>query len=370
MIKTKYPLFDVNFMAGYVPWDLHALNLPYHAHFDANDWGMGARLMAQNHVNATRFFLATGEKEGDLDNFLLPFYRTSSGKHNLRKWGTGMNVIEGRLENFWERDITTVICLASGIKGARFKHTVWHGDNNINNTCTDHRDFTRDRKTKNVYKDVLEMLWERWKTKPVIFNLLNEVYNYEWHDEMMTYARSIGIPGKRLAFEKWDSGHCEDLLKEFDCWMLIHGVNHIGWFNKWHRRGRALQYEYFVPFDWVGSDSDGHDPEFPGQGLKGVNWNPLFRRPAPQHMRQGLIHDKRKQGAGWIIMSAGAYYTHPHGDRPHFDEWKRVALDGLTKDECRQWDVDWKLFSYRKWLKRKPLGELKAIRKAMNKLFG
>ena len=185
----------------------------------------------------------------------------------------------------------------------------------------------------------------------------------------MRYARAIGIPANRLAFEKWDSGHCEDLLKEFGCWMLIHGPNHVGWFRKWHRNGRELQKDYFEPFIWVASDSDGYDAEFPGQGLKGLNWNPNFRRPAPQHMRTGLIHDHRHSGAGWMIMSAGAYYRHPEGDKPHYQNWLRTALHGLTKAECRDEGVDWNLFSYRKGLVRKPLGELKAIRKAMNKLF-
>jgi len=44
-------------------------------------------------------------------------------------------------------------------------------------------------------------------------------------------------------------------------------------------------------------------------------------------------------------------------------------MDGLTKEECKQQNVDWNLFSYRKGLKRVPLGELKAIRKASNKMF-
>ena len=173
-----------------------------------------------------------------------------------------------------------------------------------------------------------------------------------------------------MAFEKWDSGHCEDLLNEFGCWMMIHAVNHVGWFRKWHRRGRALQREYFVPFKYVASNSDGSDAEFPGQGLKGLNWGNTLRKPAPQHMRQGLIHDKRKHGAGWMIMSAAAYYSHPDGDKPHYERWKHVAINGLSKDDCSALEVSWWLFSYWKWLKRKPLGELKAIRKAMNKLFG
>ena len=173
MIKTKYPLFNVNFMLGYVPWDLHALNLPYHTHFDSHDWAEGAALSAKNRVNATRFFFSTGEKAGDLDDFKLPFLKLPSGKFDLTQFGSDFHDIEWRLEKFWERDIHTVICIASGIKGPRFAHTVWHGANNINDTCTDHRDFTRDQQTKKMYKRVLKNLWELWGDKPVIFNLLN-----------------------------------------------------------------------------------------------------------------------------------------------------------------------------------------------------
>lgn len=376
MIKTKYPLFETGFILGHAPWDLHALNLPYHSHFSREDWEEGAKLCAQNRVNTVRFFLSTGGAGPDADNRFIPFLRKQSGKYDLLKFGPEMEEIKWRLEKFWERDITTLIVIASGIKGVadRFEQSVWCRKNNINETTHDHKRFMDHEKTIRAYKRVLKNLWERWRDKPVIFEFINEPgfanrTMFNWYDTMMSYCEHLGIPNNQFAFEKWDSGYCHELLEMYRCWMFIHGVNHIGWFNKWHRRGRSLQKDYFVPHDYVASDSDGADGEFPGKGLVGKLWNQNFKRPAPQHMRQGLIHDHKKSGAGWMIMSAAAYYKNPIPDRPHYDDWRHAAMDGLTKEECKQQNVDWNLFSYRKGLKRVPLGELKAIRKASNKMF-
>ena len=377
MIKTRYPLFDVKYMAGYVPWDLHALNLPYHAHFDKYDWLQGAGLMAKNGVNATRFFLSTGEKEGDLDNFILPFLKQPSGKFDLTQFGLDFYEIEARLQKFWERDIWTVICIASGIKENRFQHTVWHRKNNINETTDDYRYFMIDPKTIDIYKAVLKNLWEAWVGKPVIFEFINEpphdtVIKFRWYDWIMNYAKQLGIARHHFAFEKWDSSKIIDLLEAHGCWMFDHGVNHVNYFKRFHR---GEMQEIYEAYDWIAADSDGHkisegEWDLRGKGLKGLSWNDNFRRPSPKHMKDGLIYDHKHGGKGWIIMSAAAYYKHANGDQPNFVDWQHAAIPGLNKDECKSWSVDWRLFSYQKGLRRKPLGELKAIRKAMRKLFG
>ena len=330
MIKTKYRLFEHNYLLGYVPWDFHALNLPFHASFDALDWEHGAELMAKNRVNGTRFFLATGEKVGDLRNYHIPFLRTDD-KFDLTKFGEDdMNQIEWRLEKFWERGIATMICLATGIKGQRFKHTVWHKDNNINGTTDNHRDFMAHLGTKMTYMKVIRNLWKRWKHKPVIFEFINEPHAFSnkaqltWYKRMMTYCLTLGIPRRQYAFK---------------------------------------------PYDYVACNSDGACEEFPGTGLVGRSWGDELRKPAPQHMKEGLKHDYKKDGAGWFIGSAGAYFANAEGDKPNFEHWRLAAVDGLNKLECKFQGVDWNLFSYRKGLKRVPLGELKAIRKA-SKILG
>jgi len=373
MIKTKYPLFEYWYLLGIVPWDFHALNLPYHLHFDSLDWEEGAGYIAKNRGNGTRFFLATGEKEGDLENYHLPFLKKNNGKFDLTKFGNGMTEIEWRLEKFWERVIATMICIATSIKGPRFKHSVWHKRNNVNGTTDDHKRFMGHEKTKEIYKKVLKNLWLRWKDKPVIFELINEPHaftdhqKYEWYQEMMDYCKSLGIPPHQFAFEKWDSGKCWLLLKKYDCWMFVHAMNSLKHMKRVHKA--SMQREYFESFRFVASNSDGADPEFPGTGLVGKTWGEVLKKPAPQDMKEGLKKDYKKQGAGWFIGSAAAYYKNPEGDRPNYVHWKNVALNGLTKDECRQQNVDWRLFSYRKLFKRKPLGELKAIRKAAKKIF-
>ncbi len=372
MIKTKYPLLEHGFLLGYVGGDFHHLNLPYHAHFDRDDWAERCELEAKNRVNGERFFLATGEKEGDLENYFIPFKRMPNGKFDLTKFGEDMEEIEWRLERLWERDIATMICIATGIKGKRFKHTVWHKQNNINSTTDEHTRFMSHAKTKAIYKRVIKNLWLRWKDKPVIFEFINEPLAfrtepmYAWYQEMMDYCLEPGIPSNQFAFEKWNSGRCYDLLKKYNCWMFIHAMNSLDHMKRIHTG--EMQKEYFREFEYIGENSDGAC-EFPGTGLVGLTWGQSLRKPAPQDMRRGLIHDKRKKGAGWFIGSAAAYYKNPYGDKPHFADWKHVAIDGLTKEECKYWGVDWNLFSYWKWFKRYPLGELKAIRNASNRIF-
>ena len=372
IIKTKYPLFEHNYLLGYVPWDFHALNLPFHANFGAQDWEEGAALMAKNRVNGTRFFLATGEKAGDLRNYHIPFLRTD-GKFDLTEFGENdMKEIEWRLEKFWERGITTMICLATGIKGQRFKHTVWHKSNNINGTTDNHRNFMDHLGTTRTYMKVIRNLWARWKHKPVIFEFINEPKafgykkQYSWYRKMMTYCLTLGIPRRQFAFEKFNSGLIEDLLKKYNCWMFCHAMNSLEHMKRIHRG--EMQGYYFNPYEYVASNSDGAG-EFPGTGLVGKGWGKSLRKPAPKDMQNGLKLDYRKNGAGWFIGSAGAYFANVEGDKPNFEHWRHAAVDGLNKRECKFQGVDWKLFSYRKCLKRKPLGELKAIRKA-SKILG
>ena len=365
-------------MIGYVDKDLHGLNLPYHEGYTKENWKATAKYETTHNINTKRFFLATGEKEGDLDSFLFPFHRKKTGRFDLFKLGGDIDEIEWRLEKYWERGITTVICIASGIKENRFRHTIWHRRNNVNETTTDCKRFMDHEGTIQAYRKVLRLLWKRWKAKPIIFEFINEPEAFStstkrsWYFRMLHFCRDIlGIPMNRIAFEKWDSSKILDVLDTFNCWMFEHGVNHINWFKRFHRGEMQKIYE---TYDWIAADSDGAKKaegniSLLGEGLKGLTWNDDFTRPAPKHMKDGLIYDYKHGGKGWIIMSAGAYYKHPNGDKPCFSDWKHVALEGLTKAECREQNVNWNLFSYWKLFKRKPLGELKAIRKATNKLF-
>ena len=373
MIKTKYPLFKHGFLLGYDPCDYWVLNLPYHEGFTRENWPEVPELLAKNRVNGSRFFLLGTESKKHLHDFYIPYQREPGGRFDLTKFGVGMEEIEWKLEKFWERDIATMICIATGINGRGFKHTVWHGQNNINDTTDDHRRFMGHAETERVYRKVIKNLWLRWKDKPIIFEFINEPLAfrteqlYQWYRRMMDYCISLGIPTNQFAFEKWDSGRCEDLLKEYNCWMFCHTMNSLDHMKRIHKH--SMQREYFKPFDYVASNSDGVCESFPGSGLVGLPWNPTLKKPAPQHMRKMFIHDKRKSGAGGFWGSASAYVKSLTNDKPIFVDWKHGAIDGYTKAECKYYGVDWRLFSYWKWFKRHPLGELKAIRKASNRIF-
>lgn len=371
--KTKYPLFDVGFMMGAVPWDIWALNLPYTANFTRENWEEGANLMAQHGVNAVRFFLTGTENAGDLDRFLMPFKRVGK-KFDMTELGGEIDEILWRLEKFWERDITTMICVASGIKGKGFEHTVWHGRHNVNETTEDHRRFMTNDKTNEINAKVISLLCKVCPKDKAIIEGINEplsfstVERYNYHRFIMNYCKSLGLKGKHMAFQKWDSGCCHDLLKEFDCWMMIHAMNCIDHMKVVHKA--SMQREYFNEFYFVATNSDGTVKDYPGHGLIGKAWGKSLRKAAPLHILEMLKFDYKNSGAGCMFMSAGAYYKNLHNDKPNFRDWEHTNVGGLTRDECKEQGVDWSLFSYRKLLKQYPLGELVAIRKAAEELFG
>lgn len=389
---TKYPLFGegaIDFMSGYVPWDVHALNIPFHENFTREDWSAGAELLCKYGVNAVRFFVACGEQSGDINKYVLPFKKIGNNKVNLFDYNhPDMEEYEWRLNEFWKRGIATVLCLCTGIKGSRFEHTVWHGKNNNGyngNALTTNVDaFMTDKWSKLAVRKVAINLYKRWKQHPVIFETINEpqrfgnIENYNWQRYIIKGLKSNGCPMKKVGFEFWDSGKVEDLLKEFGCWAWQHGVNNIDWFRRFHKPGVEMQKFYFIPFEYVASDADGWlndswcpNYDFDGLGLVGWKWNHKFKKPCPTHMRDGLIYDYNHFGGGWIIWSAGAWYNKNDTGKPNYKDWYHVAIDGLTKEECKKWDVDWNHFSHipKGTSKRVPLGELVAVKIVMERIY-
>lgn len=389
---VEHPLFGVSgidYMIGYVPWDAHALNIPFTENFTREDWVEGCELMAKNGVNAVRFFLACGEKKDDINNYILPFKKIGNNYVNLFNYDhDDMVEYEWRLNEFWKRGIATVLCVCTGIKENRFSNTVWHGDRNNGypedvdgkivrrKLTTNCREFLIDGYTKLAVRKVTINLYKRWKNKPVIFEDINEPEGFgntekvNWHRYMLRGLKSNGCPKKKMGFEKWDSGLVLDLLSEFDCWCWNHGVNNLDWFVRFHQSGCELQKYFFDKFVYFAQDADGHIKDYPGRGLVGYKWDEDFKRACPVDMRNGLIYDANHNGGGWIIWSAGAWYNKNVSGKPNYKDWKYVAIDGLTREECEHWNVKWEDFSSIGLNAiRKPLGELKAIKDAVNVMF-
>jgi hypothetical protein len=148
--------------------------------------------------------------------------------------------------------------------------------------------------------------------------------------------------------------------------------------------------KYFDDFSFVGADTDGYKTkeghwDLMGEGLVGLNWNKEFIRPAPVHIEKGLIHTYRNSGSAWVIMSAGGVYKNANGRSPAYDDWKHVALEGMSPADLKEWQqlidrkhgqgfsdyIDYDNFSYPIGdVSRKPLGELVAIKRTMYFLFG
>ena len=399
---TKYPLFGegaVNFVSGMNPWDSHSISLPFHKNFTREQWSEGCELLSQYGVNFVRFFLATGEGPEDIGRMIYPFKKLGAHKVDLFDYDhDDMVEYEWRLNELWKRGITTMLTLCTGIKGSRFEHCVWHGDRNRgypekkndssivwHKLTTDHDDFMNHKYSRLAARKVAVHLDKRWKNHPMVIETINEPIgfgnneNHYWNTYILRGLKSNGCPGSKMAFGWFDSGKVEDLLNEFDCRVFRHGVNALDWFKRFHKRGCEMQKYYFVPFYGVGVDADGHTSntgempnyDFEGKGLIGWGWNKNFRRACPVDMVDGLLYDYYNSGGGWIIWSAGAWYNRNTSGLPNYNDWYHVAVEGLTKAECVKCGVEWYDFSFRPDLMedRIPLGELVAVKMAMERIF-
>jgi hypothetical protein len=400
---TKYPLFGegaVNFVSGMNPWDSHVISIPFHSNFTRAQWVEGCELLSQYGVNFVRFFMATGEGKDDINNFIYPFKKIGNNKVDLFDYDhDDMVEYEWRLNELWKRGITTMLCLCTGIKNKRFPYCVWHGDRNNGyperqsdgsivrkKLATDADYFMRDKYSRLSARKVGINLYKRWKAYPVVIEGINEPMLfgageiYDWTRYLQRGLKSNGCPGTKMAFAWFDSGKVEDLLNEFDCRTFPHGINAMDWFRRFHKPGTEMQKHYFVPFYGVGVDADGHisndgsmpNYDFVGRGLIGWTWNKNFIRACPTHMRDGLVYTYDHSGGGWIIWSAGAWYNKNDTGKPNYNDWYHTAIEGLSEAECRAWNVEWNDFSYipQGETQRIPLGELVAVKLAMERIFG
>jgi len=242
---------------------------------------------------------------------------------------------------------------------------------------TDHNEFMTHKYSKLATRKVGVSLYKRWKTKPVVIEGINEPIsfsageNFNWNTYLFRGLKSNGCPGNKMSFGWFDSGKAHDLLGTFGCRTFPHGINDLSWFQEYHKPHKHLQKYYFTQFPNFGVDADGALSEHPGTGLVGWLWNKKFKRACPVHMVDGLLYTYDHSGGGWIIWSAGAWYNKNSSGRPNYNDWYHVAVEGLTKDECIKWNVKWDEFSHipKGTTKRVPLGELPAIKLAMEAIF-
>jgi len=394
--QTKYPFFEYMYSIGYTPWDAHANSLPFTDNFTWENWCEGVELCRAHNVNLTRFFLVTRDGTG-LD-YVVPFKKIHKKYDLFDTDCEGYDELYKRLNEFWERGITTMLCMASGIKDVanRFKYSVWNGKNNVNGTVTESKNFMSHDPTEDVMVNmILHFHFDRgWKDKPVIYEIINE-YNANdvrmknFYTKVVVRLVNAGVPIERIAVEYWNSSKCWELSKERKgIIMPHHGCNHAETCGRLHR-GELQKYFHEAQIVFM-LDSDGqcNNPEegfYPGVGLVGLLWNANFRRYAPTHIKPSFIMDEALAGNGLIVWSAGAYYKNADGNAPNYKDWKKVAMTGLTEAEVNEWfkyfkkkrkeynkpvpsdfTVNPKLFVNKNG---NPVGELMAIKQATNRMF-
>jgi len=373
--KTIFPYID--FMVGYVPWDLHGFVIPFK---DGSSWTFrqfdnAAELLAKHGVNAIRLFAYCLEDKKSFLSFIHPipdhkgkfvFTYDSQGFLKLdEKYKVEMH---RRLDCFHKRKIKTIICLASGIKGHRYKWTMW--SRNYLDLPDDYKKFFTTKAVRMLFRDYVRAMVKEFDNPLVIWEVINEPQGINpsvldaWLTNIVDYiTKGLRVPQKRIMIEHIDSSITLEWLKR---WKKVlyshHGINTAWAFNRYHLKGCEFQKYFYKPYGRrIISDSDGAqtwDEKLVGRGLRGWNWNKEFSRPASWDMMIGLITDYVAGGGGWIIMSAGAWAKKTNV--PNMSFWKYCALEGLTEKEAWKFGIDYKL---------NKLPELKAIRRAVDKII-
>jgi len=371
---TKYPVTKCNKLLAYVPADLWGEVLPWRGpSFNRKSYRDMVELMAKHNVNGTRSFFSCTEGLWSWTNNLMPFMwvkrDTASNKFmvDLLKWNMpDLREYESRLNEYWKREMTTVI--VAGYM-SRWDDAVWNGKHNVNGTTSRSKfNFFVDSKSIKVYDKVLTKLCKRYADNPyVIIEFVNEPPTISpgvlanWYKGRLDVALRY-IPEDRLAINYFNSSKIFEVMDgRQDIWVFVHGVNNLSWFKRFHRKGCEMQKCFFEVYPHVCADTDGWIPSHIGEGFKGHSWFPGFRRPASDHMAKGFKYTIRHKGAGWVIMSAGAYVDDPTGHKPDLRRLKEIAIDGLKPEECGKYGVTYEL---------NKRGELKAIKSASNILEG
>jgi|Deesub1362A_J573_1020465.scaffolds.fasta_scaffold00107_85 hypothetical protein len=382
--RTIFPYSVYNFMVGYVPWDLDGFVIPFQ---DGTNWNMNrfefvGEESAKRGVNVIRLFAYCQERPDSIYRYIQPLeirndryiYRFRNGRLILSP--AYVNEMSRRLRVFHERGIVTIICLASGIKGFRYHFSMWNGRNSNIKSPSRPRAFIEDELVIAMFKDYCQAMVEHFDNPLVIWELINEPHEFEpkpltqWTYHMIDYlTKKLKVPQKRIMVQHIDRSLDGDdpagykWLKKYKKILYSHhGINTAWAFIRYHRHDRDFYKYFYKPFGRrIVCDSDGaqtYEAGLIGTGLIGKNWNPEFRRPSSFDMYHGLVYDYRNGGGGWIIMSAAAWVRST--TIPNIATWRKSALEGLTREECRKYGVSFEL-------NKEP--ELRAIERAVREII-
>jgi len=260
----------------------------------------------------------------------------------------------------------TVICLASGIKGFRYKWTMWSGSRSNLETDDDVKSFLFNPEVQMAFKSYVKAMVREFNSPCVVWELINEPHaltKYEkrykqWINEIVNFLVQLGVPKKRIMIEASGKSLDLDILERHNHFLYsYHGINTAWAFDRFHLSGCEMEEHFYKPYGRrIIADSDGAQTwadRLIGKGLRGYSWNKDFSRPSSKDMEEGLKKDFKKGGGGWIIMSAAAWVDKT--TVPKVSRWKKIALEGLTKAETKRYGVSWE---------DNKEGELAAIRQA------
>jgi len=378
---AKPPFLREVYLVGYVPCDLDFFVYPFKA---GTSWlfkrfGQMVEILSKAGVNATRFFSYCQEDANSSSEYIQPLrqiggryvFDYEDGKIVVNLTKRYKDEIHRRLECFHKRGITTIICLASGVKGFRYKWTMWSANkSNLKGASDSVEDFLLNAEVKRAFKAYAKALVKEFDSELVIWELINEPQGivrhrdkYQvWVNDIVKFLLQLGVPLNRIMIES--SGTSIDLkfLAGYRHFLYsYHGINTKWAFERFHRKGVEMQEYFYKPYGKrIIADSDGAqtwDKRLVGKGLKGYSWNKEFTRPATKDMMEGLIYDFRQGGGGWIIMSAAAWVE--ESTCPNLNLWERIVVQGLTEAQCAKYGVSYEDNS---------MPEMEAIKRAVNRI--
>jgi len=337
MHVCKYPLPEVGKVAGWSAFGYEGLT-----HYDVEDfitlalWDQAADLLAKNSINLHRFFaFCTGDNY--IKDCVQVFPNYSDGYDMTEIDSDYVEIVGPRLHSFFDRKVSAMSCLFSGIKNiaGRWSQNPLNGKNNSNGTTEDVARFYDDPETKKFSKVYIRNYHATFDNPYLIYELVNEANTsigrlVAWNWEMIAVLHDeLKVPYNRIAINSFDSRKVFDFLKK-GIHVSAHGVNSEKTVKRF-LTSKERKPLIASPTFWL--SGDGGDEFDAADGFVGLFHNKDYQHAAARQARNMLRMILKAGGFGIEFMPALAFID---GVVPNLQRIIDHGEAGFTKTELEQ----------------------------------
>ena len=309
------------------------------------------------YINTVRLFAYISEDPVYVANSVNPIPKVN-GKYDFKAGldDEYVKVTSPRLKSFHKRQITTINCLASGIKevGGRWNYSIFNGKNNVNQTTENRKEFMQHPKTIEMFDLYMENMVRQFDNDYIIWEFINEPIGFgkgeifRWYKARIQKLYSLGVPYHRIAIEGFNSRYMYELLP-LGIWCFYHGCNSPKTIRRWHT---SKERKELYDAGKMCASGDGGDEFGQARGLVEFGGS-KFRRASSEQMYKMIRYDLdpnymeaegkvHQTGNGIEFMSASPFcFGWQDCYWPNLTDAIRIGTKGLSKEECQQLGVDY-----------------------------